>query len=482
MAKNAAAKPASVQQTISHLLEISKLDTLYRDIYFQRAGELMETVLTRSTYTQIKEGAASLGWVERQLRSAVERGDWGRVRELTERIRTLKGSAAAMGEPMRLGEELYDGAADIPIDPFSPGMNVFIGGSAGRLGEWQDQAIRILGTLERADSSKKDFYGRRGADFKSLSIKASAEPTEEKKAAVAGPAELQQEALDALESGDLSQLDRVVQKLMEKPEKPETKKETVDVKLGEEVELGGDLLYSFTDETLAAAARLGLAPAQTPSRRHFAYLVPHAWQPSFLKDEVKQWSKEQLAQLTYPAGTTDPVRDALEFYLLNPLITSGGTRYKVCLVVEDLLLEDFAEPEPKAEMPRTDLLAALGLETRWGLSRIDIENALFDRGAQIVEKELALDPEAFRLVAIPPDVYTIFAQKRGWGQKQMWTHFDGYRVREGGKLHALAGGDQRFGGTHDVVSFNPSYTRETLLARFAVVQRKRMMTWHQQGV
>jgi hypothetical protein len=60
----------------------------------------------------------------------------------------------------------------------------------------------------------------------------------------------------------------------------------------------------------------------------------------------------------------------------------------------------------------------------------------------------------------------------------LWTHFDGYRVLEGGKLQALAGGDKRFGGTHDVVSFAPAYNNDKVLARFAVVQRKRMMTWH----
>ena len=60
----------------------------------------------------------------------------------------------------------------------------------------------------------------------------------------------------------------------------------------------------------------------------------------------------------------------------------------------------------------------------------------------------------------------------------MWTHFDGYWVREGGNLQALAGGDVRFGGSHDVIGFHPSYHSDKLLARFAVVQRKRMMTWH----
>jgi hypothetical protein len=164
--------------------------------------------------------------------------------------------------------------------------------------------------------------------------------------------------------------------------------------------------------------------------------------------------------------------------LLNPLITSGGTRYQGCFVIEDLLIEDFPEPEPKEKLPRTGLLSALGLESRWGLTRIDIENALVRHGPRIVEEELSLDPEAFRLVAIPPDIYVYLAPGRGWGQKQRWTHFDGYRVREGGKLQALAGGDERFGGAYDVVCFDPTYTRETILARFAVVQRSRLKTWH----
>jgi hypothetical protein len=476
MSKNTAAKPAGVSQTIAQLLEISRLDTLYRDLYFQRASELMEDQLSRPVYNQIKESAASLGLLERQLRSAVERGDWQRSRELTERIRTLRGSAAAMVEKMRLGEALYDGAADIPIDPFSPGLNVFVSASSQKLHEWREQALRILSTLERQDSSKKDFYARRGADFKALAIQASTEQKEEKKAGAA-PAELRQEALNALESGDLSRLDELVQKLMEKPAEQDSKKEA-SVELREAEELGDDLDYSFTDATLEAAGRLGLARVRTESRRQFAYLIPHGWQPAFLKDELKQWSKDQLARLAYPSGTTDEVKDAIEFYLLNPFINSGGTRFKVCMVAEDLLIEDFPEPEPKQQMPDSNLLRAMGLESRWGLSRIDIENAVLQHGPRILKEELTLDPEAFRLVAIPPDIFTHFARERGWGQREMWTHFDGYRVREGGKLHALAGGDKRFGGTHDLVSFNSAFARETMLTRFAVVQRKRMMTWH----
>ena len=93
---------------------------------------------------------------------------------------------------------------------------------------------------------------------------------------------------------------------------------------------------------------------------------------------------------------------------------------------------------------------------------------------------MGLDPELFRLVAIPPDIYSNLGAQRGWGRREMWTHFDGYWIREGGKLQALAGGDRRYGGLHDVVSFAPTYASNKILARFAVVQRKRMKTWHQQ--
>jgi hypothetical protein len=476
MDKNTAAGPASAAQAVALLVEISKLDTLYRDLYFQRGHELLEPMLSNSAYALIKEGLASIALFEKQLRAAIERGDWSRSRELSQRIRGIQESAAAGREWMKYGETLYDDAADIPIDLFSPGLYVFAGGSTQNLQHQRKRAIDILSTLKRIDESKKDFYARRESDFQALSIAASAGRPEEK--ATVTPDQLQREALEALDRGNLSRLDQVIMKLMEKPARTEAEPESAGAGPAEAVELGNDLLYSFSEATLAGASRLGLAPMRTESRRHLAYLIPHAWQPSFLREEIKLRSKEQVARLTYPSGTADQMKEGLEFFLLNPLITSGGTRFQGCFVTEDLLVEDFPEPEPKETLPRTALLSALGLGSRWGLTRIEIENALVRHGPRILKEELALDPEAFRLAAIPPDIYPHLATVRGWGQKQMWTHFDGYRVYEDGKLQALAGGDQRFGGAYDVVCFGPAFAQEKLLARFAVVQRSRMKTWH----
>jgi hypothetical protein len=227
MDKNTAARPAGAAQTITLLIEISRLDTLYRDLYFQRAYELMETLLPQSSFARMKQEIASIVLFEKQLRAAINRGDWTSTRELTERIRAIQGSAAAVGEWMKYGEALYDSAAEIPMDAFSPGLHVFAGGSAQMLQEWRDRAIEILSSLKRKDDSRKDFYARRESDFEALSIAASADQPEEKKARLT-TGQLQREALEALDAGNLSQLDQVVSKRIEKPAEQEAKLESAE--------------------------------------------------------------------------------------------------------------------------------------------------------------------------------------------------------------------------------------------------------------
>ena len=218
MSKAKATASATPQEIVPSLVEISTLDTLYRDLFFQRALELMGTVLSQDAYRNIKANAASLGMREQQLRGAVERGDWKKTGELKERVRTIRESVARASQSMALAEAVYDGLTDIPIDPFSPGFHVFLQGSTEALRESRSRAISILSALERTDSSKGDFYARRRTDFQALEVGTQ---IEQKKTTAPVAADLQQEALSALDSGDLSQLDRLVEKLMQKSEAKE---------------------------------------------------------------------------------------------------------------------------------------------------------------------------------------------------------------------------------------------------------------------
>lgn len=472
MSKAALASKETILTIVGQLIEISKLDTLFRDLYIHRARALLTTFFSVGSYLQLKENRAEIPFVEKQLRTAVERNDWTRCSALTERLRELKKKSDAGSHFAKVAEIVYERASDVSIDPFSSGLNVFVGATnEGLLGN-RAEAINLLHALERTDPEKREFYASRVADFNRLTISTVATLKQEERV---DAGQLQQVALSALDAGDLSKFDQMLASLARQPQKQQKKQDEVDLKPAEVAELGDDLLYTFTEQTLATARELGLAPTRTQSRRQFAYLMPHGWQPSFRQDEIRKWSKEKLSKLTYPSDTTNGAREAIEFFLLNPFITSAGTRYSVCLVAEDLLLEDCPEPEPKEEIP-SKLLNMLKLTSRWGITRKEIEDALIEDGLKVVQ-ELQLDPKQFRLVAIPADIYTHLGPQRGWGQKEMWTHFDGYRLLEGGKLQALAGGDKRFGGTHDIVSFGNDYANGKIFTRFAVVQRKRMMDW-----
>jgi hypothetical protein len=138
-----------------------------------------------------------------------------------------------------------------------------------------------------------------------------------------------------------------------------------------------------------------------------------------------------------------------------------------------VLIEDFPEEQ---EPPATgELLSALGLKARRGLARQEIEDALLEHGATILQERLLLDPKEFRLVCIPQDLYMRFGRDRNWGQQQQWTHFDGYQVLKNGQLRALAGGNVRYGGLTDLISLGIADQRDSVIARFAVVRRARQV-------
>jgi len=92
-------------------------------------------------------------------------------------------------------------------------------------------------------------------------------------------------------------------------------------------------------------------------------------------------------------------------------------------------------------------------------------------------RSLGLDPWRFRLGCVPPDIYGGVYQRRGWGKQEIWTHLDGYVATRERKLLALAGGDVRYGGFQDLVGVGTEYDSDRLLARFAIVDRRRLRAW-----
>jgi len=158
-------------------------------------------------------------------------------------------------------------------------------------------------------------------------------------------------------------------------------------------------------------------------------------------------------------------------FALHLYVNSAGVRYIPIPAVRETVL---IETHPEGDETVTSLLRELGLEHRRGLARDDIEDRLQKQGARIVGELLGLDPLAFRIVCVPPDVFMRVGRDRGWGSRPEWTHFDGYQVMRGGRIRALVGGHAQYGGIYDLASISRDDARDNTLVRFAVVRRERL--------
>jgi hypothetical protein len=202
-----------------------------------------------------------------------------------------------------------------------------------------------------------------------------------------------------------------------------------------------------------------------------------AWHPTYADLQNNHSGVLRVPELPLPKDFPEALKSRIQLYAMHPFINSAGVRFLPNMVAENVLVENFPEPEEGSKLPSSGLLEALGLKRRNQLSRQQIETVLLEKGSEILRNQLGLDPNEYRLVCIPPDLHLRIGQECGWGQQQIWTHFDGYMVMADTSRRALAGGDVRFGGIYDLLGLSCSYDSDRVIARFAVVQRRRMALW-----
>jgi hypothetical protein len=465
--KTTASDPLRV---VSEVVDAGDVDTVYRDVYLDRARALLGGALPPEEFEQIEQQRTQLGELPLAIGRAVDRGDWPKVKELSGRTQALRQAVEGKAKLMELARRLY-AVSDISLDPFSPGLAAFTRIAATDLPALRTRTIERLAALERADPPWQRFYAGRRAAFQALEVTASA-PAAAGETARAPAADPRTAAAQAVKTGDMRGLEKLAEAMMA----------AVEPRRGSAVpersargpvasEAAKDLFVSYAADTLEGARRLGLASRRLESRVELASLRAYAWNPLFPDQSGR------IKQVPLPAGTPEAFRDRLEMLMIHPLVNSGGARHLPTLAAEDVLVEDFPDPREDEQPPVSALLTSLGLPARRGVPRIAIERELLARGARVLEHDLHLDPQVFRLVCIPPDVHLRLGEAEGWGRQPLWTHFDGYLIMANGVLRALAGGSAQFGGLYDLVSLGRDYDSDRLLARFAVVRRERMMAW-----
>ena len=457
------------------LIDAGNIDTVYRDVYLDRARTFLAPVLSLEEFHRLEQQRAALAELPATIAHALETANWSLVKELSQRAQLLKRTIDDKAAPLQTAWSVYD-VRDIRLDPFSPGLQSFTRIPAREWPTLRTRALELLGTLERADGAWNDFYGARRRAFQARPQTAS--DILQPDAATSSPTDTLEAARQALKAGDMNRLAALADALSAAGSQGGSSSSHA-ASAGSAAaagEPGQDLQpVAHSSETLDRARHLGLAPRHLEPRMELASLRQYAWTP--LSDER---GSSDATQLRLPSGTPEALREGLVVFMIHPLVNSGGARYLPSLVAEDVLVEDFPDPVDGQTPPASELLKSLGLSGYRGLPRIIIEKALLMHGASILQNELGLDPHVFRLVCIPPDVYVRLGEAEGWGRQPFWTHFDGYLIRtlDGQlRLQALAGGDVRFGGVYDLLAVGRDYDSDHLLARFAVVQRARMVAW-----
>jgi hypothetical protein len=455
------------------LIDAGNIDTVYRDVYLGRARGLLAPVLSHEDFHRLEQERAALAELPLTIARALDRANWPLVKQLSERAQALKHAIEDKGGLLETARSIYD-VRDVRLDPFSPGLEPFTRVARRELPTLRKRALELLETLQRADVAWNDFYGARRRAFQALPQTAAELETD----ATSSPAAAVESARQALKAGDMKRLVGLADALVAvgtpgasaASQAAKVRAARIDDEPRQELPP-----VAYSRETLARARHLGLTSRHLEPRMELASLRRYAWTPS--SDER---GHSAPAQVPLPSGSAEGLRDGVEMFVIHPLVNSGGARYLPSLVAEDILVEDFPDPADGQTPPASELVKSLRLRGRRGLPRIAIEQALLMHGARILEKELGLDPRVFRLVCIPPDVYVRVGEAEGWGRQPFWTHFDGYLIRTTMgqvRLQALAGGDVRYGGLYELLAVGREYDSDRLLARFAVVQRTRMVAW-----
>jgi hypothetical protein len=468
-------------QAINHLMKAAELDTAFRDLYLQRAAERLESSLSRAEYEQLRTQPAMVDQLMQATRQAVAQQNWNRVQELSTQVAALQGALQAKQYDLQLAEKVY-AAPEVAIDPFSAAFDVLLGRTGQAKDALRDELLTALSALEKADRDWNSFFAARRGYFANLSILASqpVKGTTSKD----DVARLQQRAVEAAARGNVDELNRIAQEMLKA--RPEAKAAESSGEQRAAVGRGpaypAELSEAFPNQAVECGKRLGLAQVHTKIQ-HAA--VPqlaqetfdrYGWHPSFPATEVAKNGelhlRPLLEQAKIPQEVVEPLLETASMFALNPFVNSGGVRYFPLFPdSEFVLVEDF--PEDAVPTEPSELLSALGLTRRHGLSRVELEVRLRENGTAVIRDRLGLDPTKFRLVCIPYDVYARVGQERNWGRQPKWTHVDGYQLMKGGRMRALVAGDVRFGGLFDLCSISQIDEREGVLARIAVIRRAR---------
>jgi hypothetical protein len=469
---------AGVLATVTRLVTAADGDTIYRDVYLRRATAKLSPLISEASYASALTSREQLGKLLAQARAAVGRQDWMQVRELGTQAADLQRSLDAEQTVLTVAEAVY-GAPFVVLDPLSPGVTSRRWPSAAQA---RAEVSTALAELARDDPEGRDLYVSRKQALEGLTVASGVE------AAAAGArspevsaANVEQQAMQALERGDASTLQSLAESMLGRRAGAQATGAESTATAHGAIAVPAVLGEPFPEACLPAAKALGLERVETTLATPAVasavgdFVERYALGASAAVHDRSTEGVARVAvaaeEIAIPPEVAAIFAETISLFALHVFVNSAGVRYVPVPVPHEVLL---VEAHAEGDETLTPLLRELGLDRRRGLSRDDIEDRLQKGAPRIVGEKLGLDPLAFRIVCVPPDIFVRVGRDRGWGQRPEWTHFDGYQVMKSGRLRALMGGNSKFGGLFDLCSISRDDARDNTVARFAVIRRERL--------
>lgn len=266
---------------VENIINISDIDTAFRDTYLERARELMHGIFSADDYEDIIREKKMLSRLPNRINEAMEKNDWVAVKELSKRMKDLNRWTEKNTNLFDLGRKLYS-SNFIYINPFSPGLYHEAGINIDNLPAIRKDIIKKLSDIISLDKSMKDFYRSRKDYFSSIQVVKE----DDKDEFASGDDDLAKQAQEALKHGDISRLEELSEKLINLNKQDITslkgKVSAADASSGggSEVRLSG-----FLNKTLKKASKLGLKPVRVEASPQYAALCRYAIRREFKVDK-----------------------------------------------------------------------------------------------------------------------------------------------------------------------------------------------------
>ena len=441
-----------------------------------RARTFLAPVLSLEEFHRLEQHPAALAELPVTIAHALETANWSLVKELSQRAQPLKRPLDDKAAPLQAGAERVrrPGRSARPVLARSPIVHADPGAGLATL---RTRALELLGTLERADGPWKDFYAARRRAFQARPQTAS--DMFEPDAATSSPTDALEAARQALKAGDMNRLAALADALSAAgSQSGSSSSHAANAGSAPAAgEPGQDLQpVAYSSETLARARHLGLTPRHLEPRMELASLRQYAWTP--LSDER---GHSGAAQLRLPSGTPEALRDGLAVFMIHPLVNSGGARYLPSLVAEDVLVEDFPDPVDGQTPPASELVKSLGLSGAPRRCRASSSSRRCSCTAPAFSRTSSDSIRTSSVWCASPRTSTSGSARRRAGDDShsgltsMATSSGRSTARLGYRPSPAA--TSATAGSTICSRSAASYDSDHLLARFAVVQRARMVAW-----